>query len=207
MMTEKVLIVDDEPDIRELLEITLGRMSLATESAADLTSARRLLSTEKFSLCLTDMRLPDGDGIELVKYIQTECKQMPVAMITAHGSTETAIKALKAGAFDFVSKPVDLQKLRDLINAALRLTHKKPLQGSSDAASTAPSGTSITGQSAAIKQLREQIYKLARSQAPIYISGESGCGKELAARAIHQQSAKSDAPFHKIWWRANCSAT
>ena len=182
-------------------------MSLATESAADLTSARRLLSTEKFSLCLTDMRLPDGDGIELVKYIQTECKQMPVAMITAHGSTETAIKALKAGAFDFVSKPVALQTLRDLINAALRLTHKKPLQESSDAASTAPSGTSITGQSAAIKQLREQIYKLARSQAPIYISGDSGCGKELAARAIHQQSAKSDAPFHKIWWRANCSAT
>lgn len=201
-MTEKVLIVDDEPDIRELLEITLGRMSLATESAADLTSARRLLSTEKFSLCLTDMRLPDGDGIELVKYIQTECKQMPVAMITAHGSTETAIKALKAGAFDFVSKPVDLQKLRDLINSALRLAHKKPLQGSTDAASTVQSGTSITGQSAAIRQLREQIDKLARSQAPIYISGESGCGKELAARAIHQQSARSDAPFVAI----NCGA-
>ena len=202
MMTEKVLIVDDEPDIRELLEITLGRMSLATESAADLTTARRLLSTQKFSLCLTDMRLPDGDGIELVKYIQTECKQMPVAMITAHGSTETAIKALKAGAFDFVSKPVDLQKLRDLINSALRLAHKKPLQESTDAASTVQSGTSITGQSAAIRQLREQIYKLARSQAPIYISGESGCGKELAARAIHQQSARSDAPFVAI----NCGA-
>ena len=202
MMTEKVLIVDDEPDIRELLEITLGRMSLATESAADLTSARRLLSTEKFSLCLTDMRLPDGDGIELVKYIQAEYKQMPVAMITAHGSTETAIKALKAGAFDFVSKPVDLQKLRDLINSALRLSHKKPLQGSTDAANTVQSGTSITGQSAAIRQLREQINKLARSQAPIYISGESGCGKELAARAIHQQSARSDAPFVAI----NCGA-
>ncbi|MCH8175577.1 MAG: sigma-54-dependent Fis family transcriptional regulator [Proteobacteria bacterium] len=202
MMTEKVLIVDDEPDIRELLEITLGRMSLATESAADLTSARRLLSTEKFSLCLTDMRLPDGDGIELVKYIQAEYKQMPVAMITAHGSTETAIKALKAGAFDFVSKPVDLQKLRDLINSALRLAHKKPLQGSTDAANTVQSGTSITGQSAAIRQLREQINKLARSQAPIYISGESGCGKELAARAIHQQSARSDAPFVAI----NCGA-
>ena len=201
-MTEKVLIVDDEPDIRELLEITLGRMSLATESAADLTSARRLLSTEKFSLCLTDMRLPDGDGIELVKYIQAEYKQMPVAMITAHGSTETAIKALKAGAFDFVSKPVDLQKLRDLINSALRLSHKKPLQGSTDAANTVQSGTSITGQSAAIRQLREQINKLARSQAPIYISGESGCGKELAARAIHQQSARSDAPFVAI----NCGA-
>ena len=202
MMTEKVLIVDDEPDIRELLEITLGRMSLAPESAADLTSARRLLSTEKFSLCLTDMRLPDGDGIELVKYIQAEYKQMPVAMITAHGSTETAIKALKAGAFDFVSKPVDLQKLRDLINSALRLSHKKPLQGSTDAASTVQSGTSITGQSAAIRQLREQINKLARSQAPIHISGESGCGKELAARAIHQQSARSDAPFVAI----NCGA-
>ena len=202
MMTEKVLIVDDEPDIRKLLEITLGRMSLATESAADLTSARRLLSTEKFSLCLTDMRLPDGDGIELVKYIQAEYKQMPVAMITAHGSTETAIKALKAGAFDFVSKPVDLQKLRDLINSALRLSHKKPLQGSTDAANTVQSGTSITGQSAAIRQLREQINKLARSQAPIYISGESGCGKELAARAIHQQSARSDAPFVAI----NCGA-
>ena len=201
-MIEKVLIVDDEPDIRELLEITLGRMSLATESAADLTSARRLLSTEKFSLCLTDMRLPDGDGIELVKYIQAECKQMPVAMITAHGSTETAIKALKAGAFDFVSKPVDLQKLRDLIKSALRLAHKKPLQGSTDAASSVQSGTSITGQSAAIRQLREQINKLARSQAPIYISGESGCGKELAARAIHQQSARSDAPFVAI----NCGA-
>ena len=202
MMTEKVLIVDDEPDIRELLEITLGRMSLATESAADLTSARRLLSTEKFSLCLTDMRLPDGDGIELVKYIQAEYKQMPVAMITAHGSTETAIKALKAGAFDFVSKPVDLQKLRDLINSALRLAHKKPLQESTEAAGTVQSGTSITGQSAAIRQLREQIDKLARSQAPIYISGESGCGKELAARAIHQQSARSDAPFVAI----NCGA-
>lgn len=201
-MTEKVLIVDDEPDIRELLEITLGRMSLATESAADLTSARRLLSTEKFSLCLTDMRLPDGDGIELVKYIQAEYKQMPVAMITAHGSTETAIKALKAGAFDFVSKPVDLQKLRDLINSALRLAHKKPLQESTEAAGTVQSGTSITGQSAAIRQLREQIDKLARSQAPIYISGESGCGKELAARAIHQQSARSDAPFVAI----NCGA-
>ena len=202
MMTEKVLIVDDEPDIRELLEITLGRMSLATESAADLTSARRLLSTEKFILCLTDMRLPDGDGIELVKYIQADYKQMPVAMITAHGSTETAIKALKAGAFDFVSKPVDLQKLRDLINSALRLAHKKPLQESTEAAGTVQSGTSITGQSAAIRQLREQIDKLARSQAPIYISGESGCGKELAARAIHQQSARSDAPFVAI----NCGA-
>lgn len=201
-MTEKVLIVDDEPDIRELLEITLGRMSLETESAADLTSARQLLSTEHFSLCLTDMRLPDGDGIELVKHIQSEYKNMPVAVITAHGSTETAIKALKAGAFDFVSKPVDLQKLRGLINSALRLAQKAPLQDSADSTNPAQSGASITGQSAAIRQLREQIDKLARSQAPIYISGESGSGKELAARAIHQQSSRSDAPFIAV----NCGA-
>ncbi len=201
-MTEKVLIVDDEPDIRELLEITLGRMSLETESAADLTAARRLLSTEHFSLCLTDMRLPDGDGLELVEYIQSGYKKMPVAVITAHGSTETAIKALKAGAFDFVSKPVDLQKLRGLINSALRLAQKAPLQDSVDTTNSVQSGTSITGQSAAIRQLREQIDKLARTQAPIYISGESGSGKELAARAIHQQSSRSDAPFVAV----NCGA-
>ena len=117
-MKNRILIVDDEPDIRELLEITLGRMSLATSSAEDLASARHLLSTEDFDLCLTDMRLPDGNGIELVEYIQKEHNRMPVAVITAHGTTETAIKALKSGAFDFVSKPVDLQKLRDMVNSA-----------------------------------------------------------------------------------------
>lgn len=201
-MTERVLIVDDEPDIRELLEITLGRMSLKTESAADLSSARHLLSTEKFSLCLTDMRLPDGDGIELVEYIQSEFSEIPVAMITAHGSTETAIKALKAGAFDFVSKPVDLQNLRALVNSALRLSHKQPAAEPQNPVDSAPFSTTITGQSATIIHLREQIGKLARSQAPIYISGESGSGKELAARAIHQQSARSEAPFIAV----NCGA-
>lgn len=206
-MTERVLIVDDEPDIRELLEITLGRMSIETRSAADLTSARNLLSTEEFSLCLTDMRLPDGNGIELVEYIQTTYNQMPVAVITAHGSTETAIKALKAGAFDFVSKPVDLQKLRDLVNSALRLTKKKALSSTSETSSTEIEieieiDNSITGQSPRVKLLREQIGKFARSQAPIYISGESGSGKELAARAIHRQSARSDAPFVAV----NCGA-
>ena len=124
-MTNRILIVDDEPDIRELLEITLGRMSLTTSSAEDLASARHLLSTESFNLCLTDMRLPDGDGIELVEYIQKEYNQMPVAVITAHGTTEAAIKALKSGAFDFVSKPVDLQKLRDMVNSALRLSQEQ----------------------------------------------------------------------------------
>lgn len=201
-MTNRVLIVDDEPDIRELLEITLGRMSLATSSAEDLASARQLLATEKFSLCLTDMRLPDGDGIELVEYIQQEYKQMPVAVITAHGTTETAIKALKSGAFDFVSKPVDLQKLRDLVNSALRLPPQKSAASTKGEGAASRIAPSITGQSSRVVELREQIAKLARSQAPIYISGESGSGKELAARAIHQHSSRSSEPFVAV----NCGA-
>jgi len=200
-MTARVLIVDDEPDIRELLEITLGRMSLQTASAADLTSARALLENEDFNLCLTDMRLPDGDGISLVEHIQKKFNQVPVAVITAHGSTETAIKALKAGAFDFVSKPVDLQKLRDLVESALRLSQESDPPGDADA-SGSPAGSSITGHSSKITALRDQIGKLARSQAPIYISGESGAGKELAARAIHQQSARRHGPFIAV----NCGA-
>lgn len=201
-MTHRVLIVDDEPDIRELLEITLSRMSLDTESAADLTSARQLLSTGNFNLCLTDMRLPDGDGIELVEYIQKEYNQMPVAVITAHGSTETAIKALKTGAFDFVSKPVDLQKLRDLVNSALRLSTSESAADIPHTTTQDQAGKSITGQSKSVRRLREQISKLARSQAPIYISGESGSGKELAARAIHQQSSRSGHAFVAV----NCGA-
>ncbi len=201
-MSANVLIVDDEPDIRELLEITLGRMSLDTASAADLQSARQLLSENRFNLCLTDMRLPDGDGIELVEFIQQQHGDLPVAVITAHGSTETAIKALKAGAFDFVSKPVDLQKLRDLVQAALRLSQKEKDSGSDTDSASDDSRNSITGNSPQVNQLREQISKLARSQAPIYISGESGAGKELAARAIHQQSARRAGPFVAV----NCGA-
>lgn len=200
-MSDKVLIVDDEPDIRELLEITLGRMSLATAVAADLKTAQELLASDSFNLCLTDMRLPDGDGIELVELIQREYGDVPVAVITAHGSTETAIKALKAGAFDFVSKPVDLQKLRDLVQSALRLTQASSSEtGQADDAED--NRNSITGNSSQITRLREQISKLARSQAPIYISGESGAGKELAARAIHTQSARRAGPFVAV----NCGA-
>lgn len=204
-MPEKVLIVDDEPDIRELLEITLGRMSLATESAADLKSARALLAAHDFQLCLTDMRLPDGDGIELVEHIQNEYSSLPVAVITAHGSTETAIKALKTGAFDFVSKPVDLQKLRNLVESALRLsadTIESDVETEERGPEVDSAARSITGNSPRIQQLREQISRLARSQAPIFIGGESGSGKELAARAIHQQSARRYGPFVAV----NCGA-
>lgn len=200
-MTGKVLIVDDEPDIRELLEITLGRMSLITQSASTLASAMEHLRAQHFDLCLTDMRLPDGDGIRLVEYIQRNHSHMPVAVITAHGNTETAIRALKAGAFDFVSKPVDLQKLRDLVTAAIKLSTQQ-IALSLTPSSSPIRHTKITGSSARILELREQISRLARSQAPVFISGESGSGKELAARSIHRQSARADAAFIAV----NCGA-
>ncbi len=200
-MPDKVLIVDDEPDIRELLDITLGRMSLVTESVGDLASAYELLEKKTFSLCLTDMRLPDGDGIGLVEHIQAHFPHMPVAVITAHGNTETAIKALKSGAFDFVSKPVDLQKLRDLVSAALRLTGQQT-NASSEPNTAQPFHVNISGQSSIIQELRAQISRLARSQAPVYINGESGSGKELAARSIHLQSARAHGPFIAV----NCGA-
>lgn len=201
-MNGKVLIVDDEPDIRELLELTLGRMSLETESVEDFNSAKKILDTDSFSLCLTDMRLPDGDGLDLVELIQEHHPNTPVAVITAHGSTETAIRAMKNGAFDFVSKPVDLQKLRYLVDSALKLSDPDEHAPATTTSNTTVSGPSITGNSAKIEGLREQINKLARTQAPVFISGESGSGKELAARAIHGQSARRCEPFIAV----NCGA-
>ncbi len=195
---QKVLIVDDEPDIRELLEITLGRMHLETQSAANLDSARKLLKKDDFHLCLTDMRLPDGDGLELVKEIQAKYSHIPVAVITAHGSTETAILALKSGAFDFVSKPVDLIKLRSLVSTALKLSHDPSQTKISDV----PMQVKIDGESKEIQALKGQITKLARSQAPVFISGESGSGKELVARAIHALGPRKDKEFVAI----NCGA-
>ncbi len=194
---QRVLIVDDEPDIRELLEITLGRMNIATMSAGNLATARKLLASTDFDFCLTDMRLPDGNGLELVEEIQQCHDKMPVAVVTAFGSTETAISALKAGAFDFVSKPVDLQKLRNLVQSALKLSQAaqavEKLQNSTD---------KIIGMSAAILALKHQIAKLARSQAPVCIAGESGCGKELVARAIHDSGPRKEKEFVAI----NCGA-
>lgn len=195
-MNVTALIVDDEPDIRELLEITLGRMNLNTVSAGDLAEAKRLLKTEKISLCLTDMQLPDGNGLSLLEHIQQEYPHIPVAVITAFGSMDTAINALKAGAFDFVSKPVNLEQLRGLVETALNL--QKPLPSG-----VLPAETDLlTGNSEAMQKLRKQIAKLARSQAPIYIHGESGSGKELAARSIHRQGPRAKKPFIAV----NCGA-
>lgn len=192
---QHVLIVDDEPDIRELLEITLSRMGLQTRSTDCISNAIKLLHQEPFDLCLTDMKLPDGNGIELVRHIQQNYHQTPVAMITAHGNMESAIEALKAGAFDFVAKPVDLQVLRTLVNSALKL-NLGPLQ------ETARTELTLLGDSNVMLTIRRTIDKLARSQAPVYISGESGVGKELVARMIHDKGPRRDKPFIAV----NCGA-
>lgn len=190
----RVLVVDDEADIRELIDLTLARMGLATECVGSVAEARAALAVGDFQLCLTDMRLPDGEGLEIVRLITEHHPQTPVAVITAYGSAENAVAALKAGAFDYLAKPVGLEQLRALIKSALRLPgggqdSEDPLQ-------------SLIGDSPSMQQVRAMIEKLARSQAPIYISGESGSGKELAARLIHSRSARAAGAFVPV----NCGA-
>ena len=195
MTAKHVLIIDDEPDICELIEITLARMGLDSRSAMNVADALTLIEAEHFDLCLTDMRLPDGDGIEMVKYVQQNHPNIPIAVITAHGNMELAVNALKAGAFDFVSKPVDIQILRNLVSSATTLPGE-------DSIDTETPKTTITGQSLVVGALISKIAKLARSQAPVFIHGESGSGKERVARMIHQQGPRSKAPFVPV----NCGA-
>jgi two-component system, NtrC family, response regulator PilR len=192
-----VLIVDDEPDLLELVSLTLARMSLETRTAQDVGSAQKLLKAQHFDLCLTDMRLPDGDGLDLVAWIQEHRADVPVAVITAHGNVESAVRALKLGAFDFVSKPLDLGVLRKLVGSAIKLGAKAD---TGDSASIR--GPRLIGSSPAMQQLREMIARVSRSQAPVHISGESGTGKELVARLIHEQSARHEGPFVPV----NCGA-
>ena len=197
MTKQRVLIVDDEPDIRELLEITLLRMGLETRSAEDYSNATRMLRDEAFDLCLTDMKLPDGDGIALVEHIQQHYPNTPTAVITAHGSIDLAIKAMKCGAFDFVSKPVSLETLRNLVDKALTLP-SSPLLSSS----TSDTRYRIIGDSDSMTELKRSIAKFARSQAPVFVCGDSGTGKELVARQIHLQGSRAEAPFVAV----NCGA-
>ena len=196
----RVLVVDDEADIRELLDLTLARMGIAADCAGTVAEAKAYLAREEYSLCLTDMRLPDGEGLEIVRLIGAQYGQTPVAVITAFGSADNAVAALKAGAFDYLAKPVALDQLRTLIKSALNL----PRGAADEAGVPAAVGVAgqLTGESTAIAAVREMIGKLARSQAPVYISGESGSGKELAARLIHAQSARASAPFVPV----NCGA-
>ncbi len=191
-MRPTALVVDDEPDIRELLTLTLDRMQIDTVVAGDLAEARRKLAGRSFDICLTDMRLPDGNGLEIVEWIQKNAPGVPVAVITAHGNVETAVQALKLGAFDFLSKPLDLQNLRNIVENALRLDRGQPAGGR----------TRLLGDSEPMRRVREMVDKVARSQAPVHISGESGTGKELVARLIHERGPRREAPFVPV----NCGA-
>ena len=203
-MNQHVLVIDDEPDIRELLDITLMRMGVDATLAENITQAKQFLEQQTFDLCLTDMNLPDGNGIDLVAHIQKEYPSTPVAVITAYGSMETAVTALKAGAFDFVSKPIELKHLRDLVQSAFKLPSEvTPSSAPSDTPEeTTNSAKQILGESKAVALLRKQVAKLARSQAPVYIHGESGSGKELAAKLIHELGPRSEGPFIAV----NCGA-
>jgi two-component system response regulator PilR (NtrC family) len=200
----QVLIVDDEPDIREVLELTLGRMNLETRTAANVDEAKHLLEEYRFDLCLTDMRLPDGNGIDLVRHIQEKFPYLPVAVITAFGNMETAVAALKAGAFDFVSKPLDLNDLRNIVRSALRVGQTPSSRPAAVAApvETPLSARRMLGDSAAIQKVRTTLERLARGQAPVYIAGESGTGKELAARLVHDLGPRAEKPFVPV----NCGA-
>ncbi len=200
MRKNRVLIVDDEADIRELLSLTLQRMGLDTDCAGTEFEATQFMQKHSYDLCLTDMRLPDGDGLKLLEHVARHYAATPVAVITAHGSAENAVAALKAGAFDYVSKPIQLHQLRSMVRQALKLSEvEKPRK---ETKSQAQPTRRLLGASPAIERAKEMIAKLARSQAPVYISGESGSGKELAARLVHQQSARSDGPFIPV----NCGA-
>ena len=193
-----VLIVDDESDILELLELTLVRMGLDVVRAMTVSDARHLLDSRHFDLCLTDMRLPDGEGLELVRHIVNHCTNLPVAVITAYGTTENAVAALKAGAFDYLAKPVSLKQLRSLVISALNLLPPEE----KTTANSKKGRYALLGKSLPMQQLHMMIEKLARSQAPVYINGESGSGKELAARSIHENSTRRDKPFIPV----NCGA-
>ena len=195
-MRPRVLVVDDEADIRELLDLTLAKMGISADCAGSVAEATALLERNSYHLCLTDMRLPDGDGLAIVRLIAGRYGETPVAVITAYGSTDNAVAALKAGAFDYLAKPVALEPLRALIKSALSL----PV--STDGVQAGGAKEGLIGQSSVLETVREMIAKLARSQAPVYISGESGSGKELAARLIHGQSARHAAPFVPV----NCGA-
>ena len=190
-----VLVVDDEPDLCELLSITLERMDLSPRTAHSVSAAQSMLKADRFDLCLTDMKLPDGDGLDLVRWIQQYSPSVPVAVITAHGNMETAVRALKLGAFDFVSKPLDLAGLRKLVATAIKLSDTAD-------ADTSVFGPRLLGASEAMQYLREMIARVARSQAPVHIVGESGTGKELVAKLIHESGPRRDGPFVPV----NCGA-
>ncbi len=202
MNRKAVLIVDDEADIRELLVLTLSRMGVDADTASTFKEAQEALKSRQYDLALTDMRLPDGDGLMVLRHIAEHYGNTPVAVITAFGSTENAVAALKAGAFDYLAKPIKLEQLRPLVMSALKLPKPAQSRRAAIGETMQPGTPRLLGESAAIQRAREMIGKLARSQAPVYITGESGSGKEVAARLIHSGSSRADAPFVAV----NCGA-
>jgi len=188
-----VLIIDDEPDLLDLADLTLARMGLNVDRAGSVGSALERLKSKQYDLCLTDMRLPDGDGLEIVRHISANAPLTPVAVITAFGSADNAVAALKAGAFDYLSKPVSLEQLRTLVRTALKVPHHE---------AHGPRKARLIGDSSPMKQIRAKVEKLARNQAPVFITGESGTGKEVAARLIHELGPRSGKPFLAV----NCGA-
>ena len=199
MSKQTVLVIDDERDIRELLTITLGRMELDVDAVGSVSEARNALASRRYDLCFTDMRLPDGSGQEIIELISATYPDMPVAMITAYGNVDAAVNALKAGAFDFVSKPVDIHLLRRLVKTALRLSEERKGEAGNKAA---PGADRLIGDSPVMTEVRGKIAKLARNQAPVYIGGESGVGKELVARLIHELGPRATGTFVPV----NCGA-
>ena len=202
MNRKSVLIVDDEADIRELLVLTLSRMGVDADAASTIKEAEEALKARPYDLCLTDMRLPDGDGLQVLRHIAEHYGNTPVAVITAFGSTENAVAALKAGAFDYLAKPIKLEQLRPLVMSALKLPRPTHSRRAAIGETPVPGVPRLLGESPAIEKARDMIGKLARSQAPVYITGESGSGKEVAARLIHLGSSRADAPFVAV----NCGA-
>ena len=200
IVREPILVVDDEADLRELLEISLRRMGHDVVLASGLAEAREALSRQRFALVLTDMRLGDGLGIELVRQLSATADRTPVAVITAYGSAENAVEALKAGAFDYIAKPLSLDQLRSLVLNALGRQQRDPDPGNADLAER--TNDLLPGHSAAMQEVRRSLMRLARSMAPVVISGESGSGKERAARAVHALSARASRPFVAV----NCGA-
>ena len=198
MSRQAALVVDDEPDIRELLTLTLTRLGLLVDTAGNVTEAKRRLAEQEYAICLTDFRMPDGTGMDLVEHVARNYPRVPIAIITAYGSVDIAVGALKAGAFDFVSKPVDLTVLRRLVQSALKLAEERKAEPAPAATGPSP----LLGNSAAIEEVRQTVAKVARSQAPVYITGESGSGKELVARQIHELGPRASGAFVPV----NCGA-
>src|SRR5699024_4757318 len=197
------LIIDDEVDICELIEMSFMSINIDCVKAYSVNDAIVALQKQDFDVCFTDLKLPDGNGFEIIEYIQERKPNLPVAMMTAHGNVESAIEALKMGAFDFISKPFELEHLRRLALSAVQTkTVLSEQEATQKTITKKPNKYGMYGTSQAMDEVRRIISRLARSQAPVYINGESGTGKELAARAIHGESGRSDGPFIAV----NCGA-